>query len=243
MCTSSLCYSAAVWCNCRCCGSWDLVMLSTVSSLWVRELLLTQFHKWGNWVRGGAPWLTSIRWKPMAKETLDMSPSNASVGSMHLAPLPTVRWPPPPFETCHVTTTPLCFFSRWKRQLNKTTIRCFHVNKIVWTLGRAIGRRQLPAGIGKDWYYDAWIRFAKTLMHLNINKLPTAMKGWLQDMTKHTKSQKGFLRFRKGRGYFPFAGTVKSIYIWPKELHIYIYIYERKMVESSGKAITKIKIC
>jgi len=35
------------------------------------------------------------------------------------------------------------------------TIRCFHVNKIVSVLAKAIARRQLPAGVGKDWYYDA----------------------------------------------------------------------------------------
>lgn len=80
-------------------------------------------------------------------------------------------------------------------------------------MGKAKGRRQLLAGAGKDWYYDAGVRFAKAFMHLNINKILTAIKSWLQDTTKHTKSQKGFLRFKKGRSDFPFAGTVKSIYI------------------------------
>lgn len=103
------------------------------------------------------------------------------------------------------------------------TIRCFHVNKIIWILGKAIRRRQLPSGVGKDWYDDALVRFAKTLMHLNINKLLTAIKSWLQDTTKHTRSQKGFLRFKKGRSDFPFAGTAKSVCVWPMELHTYIW--------------------
>lgn len=147
--TSCQCCSAAVWCNCRCYRSCD----PALNCRWyLRSIPLR-----GIIHQRGTPQLTSIRWKSMVAATLDTSPSNAWIVPMHSAPSSYREMASPTLQTCHITTTPRCFFSRWKRQLNKMTLRCFYVNEIVWILGKAAGRSQLSAGVGKDWYILWWL--------------------------------------------------------------------------------------